>query len=101
MNGKCITFFLEGRFANNLFQYFAAKVLCKFLNYTYVSPSTHSHLPTVYEGEVYFLLNALKHSSEAVQQVQARYPQGFMIRGFFQSLDWTAVQNLGAAYRPR
>ncbi len=76
-----ITFFLEGRFANNLFQYLATKILQHFLPYHSYSFNEQSNFATLFENQTFILLQDLEQNK--INPSSINY--NIQLRGFFQN----------------
>ncbi len=101
-----ISYFVSGRFGNNLFQYFATKVLGKILNKEYVFNGSKKPLTRGSNNEKIKVENMVEVDEEMFNQIISKKTQGTGYRtqgtgysiegniyvvGFFQTQDWITL----------
>jgi hypothetical protein len=90
-----ISFFVSGRFGNNLFQYFATKVLGKILNKEYVFNGSKKPLSRGINNEKINVANLTEVDEEKFNEII--FNTGYSIEGdiyvvgFFQTQDWITL----------
>jgi len=87
-----ISFFVSGRFGNNLFQYFATKVLGKILNKEYVFNGSKKPLSRGINGEKIKVDNLTEVDDEKFNEIisnkNSSIEGDIYVVGFFQTQDW-------------
>lgn len=89
-----ISYFVSGRFGNNLFQYFATKVLCKILNKEYVFNGSKTPL-TRGENKIENMVEVDEEKfNEIISKKEYLTPLiegNIYVIGFFQTQDWITL----------
>lgn len=92
-----ISYFVSGRFGNNLFQYFATKVLGKILNKEYVFNGSKTPLTRGKNNEKIEVENMVEVDEEKFNEIISKNIPGYSIEGnvyvigFFQTQDWITL----------
>lgn len=101
-----ISYFVSGRFGNNLFQYFATKVLGKILNKEYVFNGSKKPLTRGSNNEKIKVENMVEVDEEMFNEIISKKTQGtgyltqgagysiegnIYVVGFFQTQDWITL----------
>lgn len=93
-----ISYFVSGRFGNNLFQYFATKVLGKILNKKYVFDGNKTPLTRGLNNEKIKVENMVEVDEEKFNEISTSFYSGneykdinVYVIGFFQTQDWITL----------
>ncbi len=90
-----ISFFVSGRFGNNLFQYFATKVLGKILNKEYIFNGSKKPLSRGINGEKIKVDNLTEVDDEKFNEIisnkNSSIEGDIYVVGFFQTQDWITL----------
>jgi len=92
-----ISYFVSGRFGNNLFQYFATKVLGKILNKEYVFNGSKTPLTRGKNNEKIQVENMVEVDEEMFNEIISKNIPGYSIEGnvyvvgFFQTQEWLTL----------
>ena len=90
-----ISYFVSGRFGNNLFQYFATKVLGKILNKEYVFNRSKTPLTRGKNNEKIKVENMVEVDEEKFNEIISKKEYSIegniYIVGFFQTQDWITL----------
>jgi hypothetical protein len=90
-----ISYFVSGRFGNNLFQYFATKVLSKILNKEYVFNGSKTLLTRGENNEKIKVENMVEVDDEKFNEIISKKEYSIegnvYVIGFFQTQDWLTL----------
>jgi len=90
-----ISFFVSGRFGNNLFQYFSTKVLGKILNKEYVFNGSKKPLSRGVNNEKINVANLTEVDDEKFNEIisdkNSSIEGDIYVVGFFQTQDWITL----------
>ncbi len=90
-----ISYFISGRFGNNLFQYFATKVLGKILNKEYVFNGSKKPLSRGINGEKIKVDNLTEVDDEKFNEIisdkNASIEGDIYVVGYFQTQEWITL----------
>ena len=90
-----ISYFVSGRFGNNLFQYFATKVLGKILNKEYVFNGSKKPLSRGVNNEKIKIDNLTEVDDEKFNEIISNSGSSIegdiYVVGFFQTQDWITL----------
>jgi GR25 family glycosyltransferase involved in LPS biosynthesis len=92
-----VTFYVDGRFANNLFQYFAAKVLAEKIGFVFrfsTRGSLDSNTLIIWEDRFETLLQQLQDAEFRSRFIEFTKTKGITLRGYFQTEDWLRCNDL-------
>jgi GR25 family glycosyltransferase involved in LPS biosynthesis len=92
-----VTFYVDGRFANNLFQYFAAKVLAENIGFPFrysTRGSFDSSTLVVWEQSFETLLIQLRDAEFRSRFIDFARTKGVTLRGYFQTEGWLKCHDL-------
>lgn len=77
-----ISYCVGGRFANNLIQYFATKVLCRLTDKEYKYKKSFSNQKTIGDIEYINIYNKIKNEGYILQE------ENILLTGFYQQKEW-------------